>query len=277
MISISVVTTSFNQAAYLEQTLTSVQAQSYPALEHIVVDGASTDGTLNLLAGKCDDRWAHLHWVSEPDGGQTQAMNKGLRMAKGDIIGWLNSDDLYRPGCFEAVARVFKEHPEVDVLYGDYTIIDKDGRHLCERREIEPSRLVLFYHHILFIPTTATFFRRRIFDEGYWLDESLQYAMDHEFFVRLAIAGFQFLHVSALLADFRLHPESKTCATGARQLAETRWVRNHLSPVARRMRPGLLRSMCLGGLQFCAAMARYSEKFLRGYYLPPQSVPPVIF
>jgi glycosyltransferase involved in cell wall biosynthesis len=277
MISISVVTTSFNQAAYLEQTLTSVQAQSYPALEHIVVDGASTDGTLSLLAGKRGESWVHLRWISEPDNGQSHAMNKGLRMAQGDIIGWLNSDDVYRLGCFEAVARVFEEHPEVDILYGDYTVIDKDGRYICERREIEPNRLVLFYHHVLYIPTTATFFRRHIFDEGYWLDESLQYAMDYEFFVRLAIAGFRFLHISALLADFRLHPESKTCATGHRQLEEVRWVRNNYSPIAQRMPPGPLRSVCLGGLQLCAAVARYSEKFLRGYYLPPQSVPPVIF
>jgi glycosyltransferase involved in cell wall biosynthesis len=273
MISISVVTTSFNQAAYLEQTLASVQSQNYPTLEHIVVDGASTDGTPDLLARKSGESWSHLRWLSEPDKGQTQAMNKGLRMATGDVIGWLNSDDIYRPGCLEAVARVFEEHPEVDVLYGDYTFIDKDGKHLSERREIEPNRLVLFYHHVLYIPTTATFFRRRIFDSGYWLDESLQYAMDYEFFVRLAMAGFHFRHISALLADFRLHPASKTCATAERQMAETRWVRDHLSPVARRMRPGLLCSMCLGCLRFCAAVARYSEKFLRGYYLPPRTFP----
>lgn len=273
MTSISIVTSSFNQAAYLEQMLNSVQTQSLPAMEHIVVDGASTDGTLNLLSTKCGCDWSHLRWISEPDGGQTQAINKGLRMAKGDIIGWLNSDDVYHPGCFETVARFFEEHPEVDILYGDYTIIDKDGRHICDRREIEPNRLVLFYYHILCIPTTATFFRRRIFDSGHWLDESLQYAMDHEFFVRLALAGFSFHHISVLLADFRMHPQSKTCATADRQLAESRWIRYHHSPVAQRMRPGFLQSLCLGGLQLCAAAARYSEKFLRGYYLPPKMFP----
>jgi len=273
MISISIVTTSFNHAAFLQQTLDSVQTQSFPAHEHIVVDGASTDSTLELLAAKRGPGWEHLRWISEPDGGQTQAMNKGLRMATGDVIGWLNSDDIYRPSCFELVARVFEEHPEVDVLYGDYTFIDKDGHHLRDRREIEPNRLVLFYHSEPFIPTTATFFRRRILDAGYWLDESLQYAMDHDLFVRLALAGFNFRHISALLADFRLHPASKTCATADRQLAEARWVRLHHSPVAQRMRPGPLRSLCLRGLMVCAAVARYSEKFLRGYYLPSRTFP----
>jgi hypothetical protein len=195
-------------------------------------------------------------------------MNKGLRMATGDIIGWLNSDDRYRPGCLDTVAKVFAQNPDVDVLFGDYTLMDEKGTHLRVRREIEFSRFVLLYHHVLYIPTTSTFFRRRIFDEDNWLDESFQYAMDHEFFVRLAMKGYRFKHVRSVMADFRLHPLSKTCAMGARQLAEGRIAMYKYSPIALGVRSRALRTLCLGTLQTAAAIARYTEKFVRGYYLP---------
>ncbi len=115
--------------------------------------------------------------------------NKGFQRAKGEIIGWLNSDDRYRPDCFEHVVRAFEENPDVDIVYGDYLMVDAAGKVLKIRREIEFSAFVLLYHRVLYIPTTATFFRRRVFDEGNWLDETLQYAMDLEFFIRLSDLG----------------------------------------------------------------------------------------
>jgi hypothetical protein len=193
-------------------------------------------------------------------------------MATGDIIGWLNSDDRYRPGCLEAVAKYFAQNPEVDILYGDYTFIDENGAHLSVRREISFSRFVLLYHRVLYIPTTACFFRRRIFDEGNWLDESLQYAMDHEFFVRLAMKGYRFKHVSALLADYRLHPLSKTCTMAARQVSESHMAMLKYSPVALSVRSRTLRTFCLSTMQILAALVRYSEKLIRGYYLPDRFV-----
>jgi glycosyltransferase involved in cell wall biosynthesis len=265
---ISIVTTSLNHAAFLGETLESVRAQGYADLEHLVLDGGSSDGTLALLQARSGPDWQQLRWISEPDGGQTQAMNKGLRMATGDIIGWLNSDDRYRPGCLETVAKVFAQNPGIDVLYGDYTFMDERGVHMRVRREIEFSRLVLLYHHAPHIPTTSTFFRRSIFDDGNWLDESFQYAMDHEFFVRLATKGYRFKHVPAVLADFRLHSSSKTCAMGARQLAEGRMAMYKYSPIALGVRNRALRTLCLGTLQIAAAIARCTEKFVRGYYLP---------
>ncbi len=272
MTKISIITPSLNQAAYLDETLESIRSQNYADVEHLVIDGVSTDRTVVLLQTKAGPEWRHLHWISERDGGCTQALNKGIRLATGDIIGWLNSDDRYRAGCLETVAKVFAQNPDIDVVYGDFTFMDQHGNHLRVRREIEFSRLVLFYHRISPIPSTSTFFRRRIFDEGNFFDESLQFAMDYEFFVRLANKGYRFKHIQALLADFRLHPMSKTCATGTRQLAETRMTMRKCSPVALGVRNKTLRALCLAIMQIAASLARYTEKFLRGYYLPDNIV-----
>jgi glycosyltransferase involved in cell wall biosynthesis len=267
-VKISVVTTSLNHRRFIEETLESVRNQSYPDLEHMVMDGGSTDGSVSLLAGKQGLEWKHLRWSSEADGGQSDAMNQGFRRATGDAIGWLNSDDRYRPGCLAAVARAFAEHPEVDVLYGDFTLMDERGTHLRTRREIEFNPLVLLYHRVPHIPTTATFFRRRIFDEGNFLDESLHYAMDHEFYVRLALRGYRFRHLSAVLADFRLHPGSKTCSMAHKQLEERRLALQRHAPLLQRLQPGISRTLCVAGLQIAAGAARYGEKLWRGYYLP---------
>jgi len=156
---ISIVTPSFDQAQFIEECLESVQSQGYARVEHIVTDGVSTDGTVELL--KRYSREAsheHIRWASEPDQGQSDALNKGFRMATGDVVGWLNTDDRYRPGCFRAVVDAFEKNPDVDVLYGDYTWIDESGRVLKIRREIEFSQFVLSYHRVLYIPSTATFF-----------------------------------------------------------------------------------------------------------------------
>jgi glycosyltransferase involved in cell wall biosynthesis len=265
---ISIVTTSFNHYRYLMEALQSVRVQGGADVEHVVVDGVSTDGSVDVLRSLGADAWPHLRWLSERDEGQTQAMNKGIRMSRGEIIGWLNSDDRYRAGALEAVARMFLEHPEVDVLYGDYTFIDEHGQHLRDRREINFNPLVLFHHRVPHIPTTATFFRRRIFDHGEWLDESLQYAMDHELFVRLARRGYRFRHMHRLLADFRLHPSSKTCSQAALQLQEAQHVRERHTPLFRSLRQPLLRAGVMQGLSAAAAVSRYGSKLLQGCYMP---------
>jgi glycosyltransferase involved in cell wall biosynthesis len=271
MSKISIVTASLNQGVFLDEMLESVRLQEHANVEHILLDGESTDRTLALLKAKTGPEWQHLHWTSERDGGQTQALNKGLRLATGDIIGWLNSDDRYRPGCFETVEKIFAQNPEIDVFYGDYTFIDENGAHLRTRREISFSRFVLFYHRILYIPTTACFFRRHIFDENNWLDESLQYAMDHEFFVRLAARGYRFQHVSAVLADYRLHASSKTCTQASLFLTESRSAMLRHSPVALRVKNKAARAVCFSVLPTAAAFVRYAEKFVRGYYLPERA------
>jgi glycosyltransferase involved in cell wall biosynthesis len=264
---ISIITPSFNQADFIGDALESVRGQNYENWEHLVIDGRSTDGTIDILqyestrSGK-----SRMSWVSEGDTGQSEALNKGFRRATGEIIGWLNSDDRYRPDCFEHVVKAFRENPNADVIYGDYSIVDEAGGVLRIRREIEFNAFILRYHHVLYIPTTATFFRRRIFAEGNWLNERLQYAMDLEFFIRLSERGYRFKHIPHLLADFRMQPDSKTCRAPDQQRMEHRQVVSAAAPILRHTRYPGIKTFVLTCLCLIARVRRYSEKLLRGYY-----------
>lgn len=264
---ISIVTPSFNQGPFIEECLVSVKRQNYQAIEHIVVDGASTDGTVETLRRYAlTPGWEHLRWVSEPDRGQSDALNKGFRMATGDIIGWLNSDDRYRPGCIAAVLDAFEKQPEVDVLYGDYTWIDETGRVWQIRREIEFSKFILFYHRVLYIPTTSTFFRRRIIDDENFIDLRFRYAMDYDFFLRLARRGYRFQHLSRVLADFRWHGGSKSGSQSAKQLEEHNRIAEMYSGFPHMLPEGFARGIAFRFLRTAAAGLRYSEKLVSGYY-----------
>lgn len=264
---ISIVTPSFNQARFIDETLTSVQSQGYSNYEHIIIDGMSVDGTLEILHNRFSNNdETNVFWLSEPDTGQSEALNKGFRLAKGEIIGWLNSDDRYQPDCFEHVVRAFRDNPEIDILYGDYCLIDESGEILKVRREIEFNAFILRYHRVLYIPTTATFFRRRIIDENNWLDEKLHYAMDLEFFIRLSERGYRFMHLSRVLADFRLQPSSKTCASPDKQRAEHRQIIIMTSPLLYNLQSSHLKTITLSFLRLLAGVKRYSQKLRRGYY-----------
>jgi len=265
---ISVVTPSFNQVSFIGEALSSVQRQGYKNYEHLVIDGVSTDGTVDLLRNiKRDNGQANISWVSEQDSGQSEALNKGFRRTKGEIIGWLNSDDRYRAGCFEYIAKIFADNSEVDIVYGDYLVVDESGKVLQIRREIEFNAFVLLYHRFLYIPTTATFFRRRVFEEGNWLDEKLQYAMDFEFFIRLSARGYCFRHVPEILADFRLQPNSKTCSSPDKQRMEHQHIIFEAAPILRCFRSPRLKTIVLSLLRAIAYIKRYSEKLFRGYYV----------
>jgi glycosyltransferase involved in cell wall biosynthesis len=264
---ISVVTPSFNQASFIGEALDSVRGQNYSNYEHLVIDGMSTDGTMDMLRDlSVSGMNTKVKWISECDAGQSEALNKGFRLAKGDIIGWLNSDDRYRSGCFERVAQAFEENPDVDIFYGDYTMMDKTGKLLKIRREIEFNRFILLYHRVLYIPTTATFFRRKIFEEGNWLEEELHYAMDFEFFVRLAAKGYHFRHLKTILADFRLQPDSKSSRAPDIQRMEQRRAVLAISPILHKINSKRLQSYAMLLLGSVAAARRYSERLLRGHY-----------
>jgi hypothetical protein len=144
--------------------------------------------------------------------------------------------------------------------------MDKAGSTWRIRREIEFSHFVLAYHRILYIPTTSTFFRRRVFDEGNWIDLNYQYAMDYEFFLRLAHAGYCFQHVPQLLADFRWHSASKSGSEAAKQLEEHDRIARMYSPLLRQLPQGLPLTVVWIGVRLLAAGLRYSEKLVRGYY-----------
>jgi len=263
----SIITPSFNQRAYIEDALLSVKNQAYPQVEHIVIDGASTDGTVEILREYASQPgWSHLRWISEPDQGQSDALNKGFRLASGEIIGWLNSDDGYRSECFRFVADAFDKNPAAHVLYGDYTWIDSCGALLKVRREIGFNPFILLYHRVLPVPTPSSFFRRSIFDDGNFIDVKYHYSMDYEFFLRLVQKGYRFQHVHQVLADFRWQPESKSSRSPGKQIEERDLIVVQYSSWLRQMPQGRLRSGLLGLLRSQAALLYWSQKFLRGYY-----------
>jgi glycosyltransferase involved in cell wall biosynthesis len=267
MTKISIVTPSLNQGRFLMEALESVRLQGHSDVEHLILDGGSTDETIALLQSLNGKRgWAHLRWRSGSDGGQSDALNRGFAEASGEIVGWLNSDDRYRSGCFDHIVKAFSENPDVDIFYGDYTCMDQSGKILKLRREIEFSRFVLLYHRVCFIPTTATFFRRRIFEDRNWLKQDLHYAMDYEFFLRLSGAGYRIRHIPQVIADFRLHPASKTCAMENIQLEEKKKIMRYVSPLISRIDSPKLRRMVSASLQTIAGLLRWSEKLLRGHY-----------
>jgi glycosyltransferase involved in cell wall biosynthesis len=217
---ISIVTPSYNQAEHLEATLRSVQEQDYPALEHILIDGASTDGSLEIIRR----HGAHLaYWESEADAGQAQALNKGFRRARGEILCWLNSDDVYRPGTLRAVAEVFGEQPELDVAYGGIDLIDPAGT-LLSTLSAGPFDLRQQVCATNLMPQPSTFFRRRIYERLGDLNERLHYVMDYEYWVRAGLAGARIAPVSSVWAGFRLHEASKTVAQPLRFAEEFRQV-----------------------------------------------------
>lgn len=268
---ISIVTASLDQGRFVREALESVRRQSsvcaeHLLVEHLVYDGGSTDETVALLQaleGRAE--WRHVRWSSGADGGQSAALNRGFAEAKGEIVGWLNADDRYRAGCFERVARAFAENPDVDVFYGDYTLMDEWGKVTRVRREIGFNRFVLKYHRVLYIATAATFFRRRIFEDGYRLKDELHYAMDYEFFLRLAQAGYRIERLPEVLADFRVHAASKSSRMTRVQLEERRGILRKALAAEQGM--GRVRRMLVPGLQAAAALRRWGEKALRGHYL----------
>lgn len=219
---ISVVTPSYNQAEYLARTLDSVLNQGYPNLEYIVQDGASKDGSADILRAYAARLTA---WQSAPDGGQTNAINMGFRQATGEIMAWLNSDDILLPGALAYVAAYFDAHPEVDVIYGHRVIIDERDQEIG--RWVMPSHDGRVLSWADFVPQETLFWRRRAWDKvGAALDENFHFAMDWDFLLRLRDSGAVFARVPYFLGAFRVHPQQKTMAeissTGSQEMARLR-------------------------------------------------------
>ena len=213
---ISVVTITLNRRDFLEKAIRSVLAQDYANFEHIVIDGGSTDGTVEMIK-----RYPHLRWNSEPDTGQANAMNKGVARVEGELFGWLNSDDTYPPGTFATVARYASElSPEVAMIYGTCTLVDRHGSVIghTRYRPFDKHRLRMGFNNI---NTPAVFLRTDVFRELGTFDESLRATYDVDFWARIA-------------ERYRLHavpePFSNLCLHDGSGLVSTR---HHLTEMPR--------------------------------------------
>ena len=206
---VTVVTPSYNQGQFLESTLRSVLEQNYPNLEYIVIDGGSTDNSVEILR-VYSDRLAY--WVSEKDKGQSHAINKGLARATGEFIGWLNSDDVLMPGAIYQVVSAFQKNPEVDAVYGRLGRIDDRNQNIPT--PALPKDNVIFNNLYALdecvVNQAGCFWRRNMMDIVGLLNENLHYSMDYDYWMRMLLAGGKFMRLGDTLALFRLSSGSKT-------------------------------------------------------------------
>ena len=202
---VSIVTPTFNSAHYLRETLDSVAGQSYRPIEHIVVDGVSSDDTLRIV-----QEYPHVRWISEPDKGMYDAVNKGLRMASGSILAYLNGDDLYFPDTVERAVAQFAEYPEAGLVFGYCRYIDPDGQELFVRRYPEFNWALYSVLDGSTIPQQTAFWRRRVLETAGYFDATFRMAGDFEFFVRAGKNWSVRRIGGAPLAQFRFHPAMQT-------------------------------------------------------------------
>lgn len=227
---ISVVMPSFNQAMYLEQAIRGVLAQRYPNLQFGVIDGGSTDGSLDILA--CYRRELDFVIV-EPDRGQSEAINKGLRRADGEVVGWLCSDDLLLPGSLERIGRAFAQDPDRPWAAGGCVLIDAHGRPIGRQPvagRFNLPGILLRRPGEFSLPQPGVYWRRSLMERAGLLDESLHYAMDFDLWCRFAALGARLHPIAHDLAAYRIHPASKTCSR------QTGFIREHLLIERRMMR-----------------------------------------
>ena len=202
---ISVVTPSFNQAAFLERTLQSVLSQGYPALEYLVLDGGSTDGSAGLLRSYAD-RLAFVR--SAPDGGQAAALREGFERSTGDVQCWINSDDVFEPGALRFVGEVFAARPDIDFIYGSVRNIDVNDRRLFTSHTV--LGLPTLSYESSFTPQQAMFWRRGLYEKAGGIDASYRFAMDFDLLVRMVLAGARPLKVRRVLGSIRVHGAAKS-------------------------------------------------------------------
>lgn len=206
---VSIITPSFNQAKYLEQTIRSVLSQDHPRIEYIVMDGASTDGSVDTIEKYADKL---TYWESQKDNGQADAINKGFAHASGGIVAWLNSDDFYLPGTVSAAVKIFDENPDVVLVYGNMLAVDENGAtfNTLTYKQLTLEDLLCFQ----IIGQPAVFMRRSALQKTSGLDLSFHFLLDHLLWIQIAKHG-RILHVDQTWAAARYHAEAKNRAKAA--------------------------------------------------------------
>jgi glycosyltransferase involved in cell wall biosynthesis len=266
---VSVITPSYNQSGFLEDTIKSVLAQDYPAIEYLIVDGGSTDGSVEIIHKyKSELTW----WVSEPDEGQASAINKGMEKARGEIVAWLNSDDLYLPGAVSRAVAEFQSHPQLGLVFGNAVTIDAGG---CPIKElIFPDWQLEDLIGFRIICQPAVFMARELYEQVAGLDLNYHFMLDHQLWIRIAsLAPVQ--HVPSLLAAARHHEGAKNVsqapAFGRETLEVLEWMEtqpNLASLVAANKRQVLAGAYRLNarylmdGGQYAPALKSYAKAFI---------------
>jgi glycosyltransferase involved in cell wall biosynthesis len=260
--SISIVTPSFNQVAFLERTILSVLDQGYARLEYLVMDGGSSDGSASIL-----DRYdsAISYWVSEPDAGTAAAVNRGWARSSGEILGFINSDDFYLPGTLSFVGAYFASHPETLMLYGRCQVVDSVGRPITTVGEPFDMRRLLRGEDM--IPQPSTFVRRVAWEKAGAIDESLSYSMDYDFFIRVARLAPP-VFVERLLSAFTVHQRGKTTQDRATARQETFRVASRYATGSRQL---LLSTLALRSRVYHGLPVRLRHRLDRLRHLPVEN------
>ncbi len=223
---ISIITPTLNQANFIEDTILSVKSQHYPDFEHIIVDGGSTDGTIEILK-----KYPHVKWISEKDSGQSNAINKGFRMATGDILAWLNSDDYYEKDVFPIIAEYFEKNAGCSFLYGDITYVDENGK-MLGRISGDQMRYAELVKNPDLVRQPSCFWRKEVLQIVGFLNENLHLVMDYEYLLRIG-KRYGFGYLNRNISYFRSYGGNKTSRLNKEQLRELQKVMGNDSEVGR--------------------------------------------
>lgn len=204
---VSIVTPSYNQGQFLEETVRSVLLQGYPNLEYLIMDGGSTDDSVAII--RKYEPWLTA-WVSEPDEGQTNAINKGWQLATGEAVTWLNSDDILSPGMLAITAKALFDDSEVEFVYGNVNVIDGGSKfkRIAYSKPFVPEKIIIQGHNPALQP--GFLMKRLLLERVGWLDESMHFCMDFDYWARLALVGVKAVYLNKVLASFRQHTDTKT-------------------------------------------------------------------
>jgi glycosyltransferase involved in cell wall biosynthesis len=253
---VSIVTPSFNSAAFLVETIESVLAQDYPRVEYLVMDGGSADGTLDIL-----ERY-RLKYVSEPDGGAADAINRGFRRTQGEILAWLAADDLYLPGSIRAAVEAFAASPDAEVVYGEGYWIDETGKRLGRYPTVSPYRPEMFAKECA-VCQPACFIRRAAAESVGFLDASLESAFDYDLWIRLS-KRYGFRAIPRELAASRMHRRNKSLGQKRKMFEEAMGLlRKHYGYVPVQWIYGYVSFLRDGGDQFFTPLRPSVSAFLR--------------